>query len=61
MSVYLEAVAQAAERRANSEAEFRAALVRATEFHSLSAIAPAAGLTKAGVAYLVAQSGGAIK
>ncbi len=61
MSVYLEAVAQAAERRQQSEAEFRAALVRATAHHSLSQIAPHAGLTKAGVAYLVAKDGGSIR
>ncbi len=53
MSVYLEAVAQSAERRASSEAEFRAALVRATDHHSLSQIATSAGLSKAGVAWLV--------
>lgn len=53
MSVYLEAVAQAAERRASSEAEFRAALVRAADHHSLAQIAPHAGLTKPGVAYIV--------
>ncbi len=53
MSVYLEAVAQAAEQRRNSEAGFRAALLRATQHHSLAQIAPYAGLTKPGVAYLV--------
>ncbi len=53
MSVYLEAVAQAAERRAASEAEFRAALARAAEHHSLRQIAPHAGLTYSGVAWLL--------
>ena len=53
MSVYLEAVAQAAERRAASEAAFRAALVAAANHHSLSQIAPYAGLKKSGVAWLV--------
>ncbi len=57
MSVYLEAVAQAAQKRRDSEQEFRAALVQATHHHSLSQIAPHAGLTKAGVAWLVKDKG----
>lgn len=55
MSVYLEAVAQAAERRADAEAAFRAALIRAREHHSLREIAPHAGLTWSGVAWLTKQ------
>lgn len=53
MSVYLEAVAQAAERRTQSDAEFRAAIVRAAEWHSLRTIAPYAGLSFSGVAFLL--------
>ncbi len=53
MSVYLEAVAQTAERRANSEAAFRAALARAAQHHSLSQVAIAAGMSKSGVVHLV--------
>ena len=52
MSVYLEAVAQAAEHRQHAELEFRAALVRARQHHSLREIAPYAGLSFAGVAWL---------
>ncbi len=53
MSVYLEAVSQAAERRQDSEQEYRAALARATQHHSLSQIAAAAGVSKGAVAWLV--------
>lgn len=49
MSAYLEAVAQARERRAQSEADFRAAVVRAAQHHSLRQIAPHAGMTFSGV------------
>lgn len=52
MSAYLEAVAQAREHRADAETEFRNALKRAREHHSLREIAPHAGLTFAGVAFL---------
>lgn len=52
-SVYLEAVAQAREKRQDAEAEFRAALLRATTHHSLAQIASHAGLSRAGVAWLV--------
>lgn len=55
MSVYLEAVAQAAEHRQDAEAEFRAALVRARQHHSLREIAPHAGLTYSGVAWLTQE------
>lgn len=58
MSVYLEAVAQAAERRTQSETEFRAALARAAEHHSLRQIAPHAGLTYSGVAFLLKTTKG---
>ena len=53
MSVYLEAVAQAREHRQDAEAEFRAALKRAAQHHSLREIAPAAGMTYSGVAWLL--------
>ncbi len=53
MSVYLEAVAQAAEKRQESEADYRAALTRATDHHSLAQIAAAAGVSKGAVAWLV--------
>jgi hypothetical protein len=53
VSVYLEAVAQAAEHRRDAEQTFRAALVQAANHHSLSQIAPYAGMKKSGVAYLV--------
>ena len=52
MSSYLEAVAQARDRRADAETEFRAALARAREHHSLREIAPYAGMTYAGVQWL---------
>lgn len=52
MSAYLEAVAQARDRRADAEQEFRAALMRAREHHSLREIAPYAGMTYAGVQWL---------
>jgi biotin operon repressor len=55
VSVYLEAVAQTAERRQHSETEFRAALARAAEHHSLQQIANAAGMSKSGVVHLVNQ------
>jgi len=57
MSAYLEAVAQAAERRTTSEAEFRAALIRASEHHSLREIAKHAGLSHAGVAWHLKEGG----
>lgn len=53
MSVYLEAVEQAREHRTHAEHEFRAALARAAEHHSLRQIAPHAGLSHAGVAFLL--------
>jgi hypothetical protein len=56
-SAYLEAVAQAAERRAASETDFRAALVRARQHHSLREIAPYAGMSFAGVAWLTKEEG----
>lgn len=53
MSAYLEAVAQARDQRADAETHFRQALVRARENgHSLREIAPYAGMTYAGVAWL---------
>ena len=62
VSAYLEAVAIAAEARANAhadaaqvEAEFRRAVVRAYEHESLRAIGRAAGLTHAGVKYIIEQ------
>lgn len=58
-SAYLEAVAQAAERRAASETDFRAALVRARQHHSLREIAPYAGMSFAGVAFLTKTKEGA--
>ncbi len=56
MSVYLEAVAQASERRQDSEAAFRTALARAADHHSLQQIATAAGMSKSGVVHLVNQA-----
>jgi len=55
MSVYLEAVAQARDHRAQSEADFRKALQRAADHHSLRQIAPHAGLTYSGVAWLLKE------
>lgn len=55
MSVYLEAVAQAREHRHEAEVEFRAALVRARQHHSLREIAPHAGITHAGVRWITLQ------
>lgn len=54
-SVYLEAVAQAREHRHDAETQFRAAVARAAEHHSLRQIAPHAGLTFSGVAYILRQ------
>lgn len=52
----LEAVSYAAIARADAEDAFREALKTArAEGHSLSEIAAAAGLTKAGVAYLLGK------
>lgn len=53
MSAYLEAVDQAREHRAQSEAAFAAAIVRAAQHHSLRQIAPHAGLTYSGVAHIL--------
>ena len=61
MSVYLEAVAQARDRRAAAELEFRAALARAAEHHSLRQIAPYAGMSFTGVHWLVQQQKEAAK
>lgn len=56
MSVYLEAVAQAREHRQDAEQAFRNALNRAREHHSLREIAPYAGLSFAGVAWLTKET-----
>lgn len=62
MSVYLEAVAQAREHRdtthqtsAQADAEFRAALARAAQHHSLREIARHAGITFSGVKWIIDQ------
>lgn len=62
MSVYLEAVAQAREHRdtthqdaSQADREFRAALARAAQHHSLREIARYAGVTFAGVKWLIDQ------
>ena len=62
VSAYLEAVAQAREQRdetgrANetAQANLVAALARAHQHHSLREIAPYAGMTYAGVAWLIKQ------
>ena len=56
MSVYLEAVAQARDHRAQSEADFRAALHRAAEHHSMRQIAVHAGLSYSGVRWLLKEA-----
>ena len=64
MSVYLEAVEQAREKRehthqadANAQAAFVQALTVAREHHSLRQIAAAAGISYSGVKYLLDQEG----
>lgn len=64
MSVYLEAVEQARERREAThaadeaaQAAFVNALTIARQHHSLRAIAKAAGITHSGVVYLLDQKG----
>jgi hypothetical protein len=58
VSVLLEAVAEARELRQQAEREFRRALVRAAEAHSLREIARVAGITFSGVAYLLRRERG---
>jgi hypothetical protein len=53
MSYLLDAVTESAEARHHAEAEFRAAVVRAREHHSLRAIALAAGLTHNAIVHLL--------
>jgi hypothetical protein len=53
MSALLDAVAEAADRRADAEAEFRETLRAARSEHSLSEIGRAAQLTPQGVRYLL--------
>lgn len=64
-TAYLDAVRAARELRDTlehdtqaAEHDFRLALVRAYRHHSLREIAPAAGLTHAGVRYLITQTEG---
>lgn len=59
MSSFLEAVSHARKLRDSAERGFRSALVRAkSEGHSLSELGRAAGLTRAGVAYLLRRERG---
>lgn len=64
MTAYLEAVRIAADQRAQAQADaqhvehtFRAAIRRAAEHHSLREVGRAAGITHAGVRYIIQQKG----
>lgn len=52
MATLLEAVAITAQKRAEADDEFRAALVAAKEVHSWAEIANAAGMSRGGVIHL---------
>ena len=59
MSAFLEAVSSARKLRDLANRSFREALIRAKEEgHSLSELGRAAGLTRAGVAYLLRRERG---
>jgi hypothetical protein len=58
MSALLEAITLARDLRDSAEREFRTALVNAKERHSLSELARAGGLSRAGVQYLLRRERG---
>lgn len=55
MSVYLQAVTDARQRRETAEHAFRAALQAAVPYHSWAEIARAAGLSRSGARYLALE------